>query len=347
MARGSLASCTEGMMRPAVPPLDTNIFDHLRVIYHYRRMILVVCFLAVAITGAVCFTSRPTFEATASVVSPSDLMQGDMVLAGGMLGMGETALLRKITNTASVADMYAGILQSRTVADALVDKFDLTKVYKVSSRTKARGYLWRKTNVKVSEDGILYVTVVDRDRDRAAAMANAFVEELDSQNKRLSTGQATSKRVFLENRLKEVEQKLSQIDSILSSEAKVQEMLYELLAREYEVAKIEEAKSMPTVQVLDPASPPETRRARGTIRKAGLAGIVALVGAIFVAFCREYVRAYRQRELLGSSGAAVLQGSAADRVTTDAGNLQIPSPQGGGTEVNNVCGKPLGATQAR
>jgi len=345
MARGSFASCPEGTMRPAIPPLDTNVFDHLRVIHRYRWMILVVCFLSAAVTGVVCFTSRPTFEATTSVVSPSDLMQGDMVLAGGMLGMGETALLRKITNTASVADMYAGILQSRTVADALVDKFDLTKVYKVSSRTKARGYLRRKTNVKVSEDGILYVTVVDWDRDRVAAMANAFVEELDRQNKRLSTGQATSKRVFLENRLKEAEQKLSQIDNILLSEAKVQEMLYELLVREYEIAKIEEAKSMPTIQVLDPASPPEIRRARGTIRKAGLAGIVALVGMICVAFCREYIRACRQREPQGLSGAAALHESAADRAT-NAANLQIPAPQGGGTETDRVCGKPLDATRA-
>jgi uncharacterized protein involved in exopolysaccharide biosynthesis len=326
--------------------LDTNIFDHLRVIYRYRWMILVVCFLSAAITGTVCFTSRPTFEATASVVSPSDLMQGDMVLAGGMLGMGETALLRKITNTASVADMYAGILQSRTVADTLVDKFDLTKVYKVSSRTKARGYLQRKTNVKVSEDGILYVTVVDLDRDRAAAMANAYVEELDRQNKRLATGQATSKRVFLENRLKEAEQKLSQIDNILLADAKVQEMLYELLVRECEIARIEEAKSMPTVQVLDPASPPEVRRARGTIRKAGLAGIVALAGTIFVAFCREYIRAYRQRELQGLAGAMAFGESAADRVTTGTANLQIPAPQGGGMETDRASGKPLEATRA-
>jgi len=346
MARGSFASCTEGTMRPAIPPLDTSIFDHLRVIYHYRWMILVVCFLSAAITGVVCFLSRPTFEATASIVSPSDLMQGDMGLATGMLGMGETALLRKITNTASVADMYAGILQSRIVADTLVDKFDLTKVYKVSSRTKARKYLLRKTNVKVSEDGILYVTVVDRDRDRAAAMANAYVEELDRQNKRLSTGQATSKRVFIENQLKEVEQKLSQVDNILLSDAKVQEMLYELLMREYEIARIEEAKSMPTIQVLDTASPPELRRARGTIRKAGLAGIVALVGTIFLAFGREYVRAYRQRESQGLSGVAALHESAAGQVTTDTANLQIPTPQGGGTETDRVRGTPLEATRA-
>jgi uncharacterized protein involved in exopolysaccharide biosynthesis len=345
MARGSFASGTTETMRPAVPPLDTSVFDHLRVIYRYRWIILIVCFLSAGITGVVCFTRPPTFEAMASVVSPPDL-QGEMGLAGGMLGIGEAALLRQITNTASVADMYAGILQSRVVTDAIIDKFDLKNVYKVGSRTKARRRLQHKTKVNVSEDGILSVTVVDRDRDRAAAMANAYVQELDCQNKRLSAGQATSKRIFVEKQLKEVEQKLSRVDTLLLSDAKVQEMLHELFVREYEIAKIEEAKSMPTIQVLDTASPPETRRARGTVRKAGLAGIVALVCTIFFAFSREYIRACRQRERQGLS-MAELGESATGRVTTNATDLQIPAPQEGGTQTDRVCAKPFEATQAK
>jgi uncharacterized protein involved in exopolysaccharide biosynthesis len=128
-------------------------------------------------------------------------------------------------------------------------------------------------------------------------MANAYVEELDRQNKRLSVGQATSKRVFLENRLKEVEQKLSRIDSIPAREAEVQEMLYELLMRELELARIEEAKSMPTIQVFDPAHPPEMRKGKGTVRKAVLAGIAAFLCVTFFAFCREcYVGCCRREQ---------------------------------------------------
>jgi len=123
----------------------------------------------------------------------------------------------------------------------------LTRVYEVEGATyKARKKLRENTNMDASDEGIVYIAVEDRDPNRAAAIANAYVEELDEQNKRLSSGQATSKRVFLETRLKEIEQKLSRIESIPSHEAQVQEMLYELLIRESEIAKIEEAKSMPT-----------------------------------------------------------------------------------------------------
>jgi uncharacterized protein involved in exopolysaccharide biosynthesis len=120
-------------------------------------------------------------------------------------------------------------------------------------------------------------------------MANAFVEELDRQNKRLSAGQATSKRIFLGNRLKEIEAKMGEIDTMLAREAAVQEMLFELLTKEYEIAKIEEAKSMPTIQVLDEADVPEKRMARGTVRKTLLAGFCAFVMGVIIVLAREYV----------------------------------------------------------
>jgi capsule polysaccharide export protein KpsE/RkpR len=45
----------------------------------------------------------------------------------------------------------------------------------------------------------------------------------------------------------------------LSRETKIQETVYELLTERYEVAKVEEAKEIPTVKVLDAANWPETK----------------------------------------------------------------------------------------
>lgn len=144
--------------------------------------------------------------------------------------------------------------------------------------------------------GAVKIVVTDLDPNRAAAMANAYVNELDAQNKRLSTGEATSKRVFLEGRLKEVEDKLSGIESIPAHEAQVQEMLYEWLVRECELAKLEEAKSMPTLQVLDEAVAAELPMARGTVKKGVMAGIVAAMFGVFWAFIREYIAAVKARD---------------------------------------------------
>ena len=164
-----------------------------------------------------------------------------------------------------------------------------------SIRSDARKQLERNTTVKTTDGGAVRITVPDRDPNRSAAIANAYVEELDKRNKKLSAGQATSKRIFLENRLKEVEGKLSKIDNILSREAKTQEMLYDLLVQQYEMAKIEEARSMPTIQVLDPAVVPELGVGRGTARKGVLAGVAAFMLGVFLAFSREYVVQARRR----------------------------------------------------
>lgn len=268
---------------------ELNIFDHIQVALKYRRMILLICIVAVVVTGTMCFLSPEIYSATTSIVPPMEMLQREPGLAAGFLGTGQSAVLRRLMDVTGIADMYVGILKSRAVLDAIIDKFDLMNVYEgARSKTGVRGELQDNTTVKVSDEGIVNITVRDRDPNRAAAMANAYVEELDQRNKRLSSGQATSKRIFLGNRLKEIEERLSRIDNILSREATIQEMLFELLTREYELAKIEEAKSMPTIQVLDEAIVPEERMARGTIRKTAMAGVGSLMFAVFLAFAREY-----------------------------------------------------------
>jgi uncharacterized protein involved in exopolysaccharide biosynthesis len=286
------------VIRGKVTSDELNLFDHLRVLFKYRRMICLVCTFAALAVGLISFMLPPMYVATASIVPPSETMAGDAGLGVGLLGGSGASLLRKVMDVSSVVDMYVGILQSRVATDAIIDRFDLMRAYEVgSSRHRARARLQRSTRLNVSDDSILYIAVEDRDRERAAAMANAYVEELDRLNKKLSAGQSTSKRIFLETRLQDMEANLSRQD-IPTRKEQVQEMLYELLIRELEIAKIEEAKSMPTIQVLDSAVPPERRKARRTVVKAMLSAIIAFVCMVFVAFGREYARECSAQEAM-------------------------------------------------
>lgn len=295
MAPGDSESSSNTTGWRGSPPWELNVFDHIRVVLKYRWLILVVCLLASGVAGTVTYLWPPSYTATASVVPPAE-SGGQMGLGMSLLGSGGASLLRQVMDVSSTMDMYIGILGSRAVEEAIVDQFDLIDVYEKPTRYKTVRKLRKNTRINSSNEGILYITVEDKDPNRAAAMANAYVEELDRQNKKLSVGQATSKRIFLEGRLKEVEQKLSGIASLPSREAMIQETLYELLMRELEMAKIEEARSMPTIQVLDAAVRPEIRTPKGTIRKAVLAGIVALVCVVFLVFGREYCIEYARHE---------------------------------------------------
>ena len=276
---------------------EINLIDYFMVIFKYRIMILCICIFAVVTTAIVSLLKPKIYSATATIVSPMDIMQKQTGLAGALGG--KSSMLSKAIGVTSVANMYAGILESRVIVDVIIDRFDLMKVYEENKyKSNVREKLRNNTFTKVSDEGIVSITVEDRDPNRAAAMANAYVEELDRQNKRLSAGQATSKRLFLVNRLEEIEQELSKIENLLSRDAKIKEMLFELLSTEYELAKIEEAKSMPTIQVLDRAIVPEQRMARGTKKKVMLAGAVSLMVAGLLAFVREYFAKARNVQVL-------------------------------------------------
>jgi uncharacterized protein involved in exopolysaccharide biosynthesis len=105
--------------------------------------------------------------------------------------------------------LFTGILRSRTVEDRLIQRFDLHKVYGFRLEEDTRATLLE--NTEISEDrksGIISITVTDRDRQRATAIAQAYVEELNQLVAELSTSAAHRERVFLQERLGNVKRDL-------------------------------------------------------------------------------------------------------------------------------------------
>ena len=282
---------------------EINLLDYLRVIYKYKWMIMIFTIIAMAATVAYSLSQPRMYQASTSIVPPIDQLSRSGGSLASKLGGAGSMLLQGMLNQGDLSSLYVGLLESRAVSDALVDKFDLMNVYGDTAeifKTDARSILKSNTSIKASKEGIVHITVKDLDATRAADIANAYVEELDVQNKRLSGGQATGKRVFLETRLKEIQGELNKIDSLQSRDVQVKEMLYGLLSNECEMAKIEEAKSMPTIQVLDQAIAPERGLGRGTVQKGQLAGVVALILGIFGAFGLEYVQGLERVKTKGS-----------------------------------------------
>jgi uncharacterized protein involved in exopolysaccharide biosynthesis len=266
---------------------EIYLFEYFKVIFKYWVMIFSICGIAIATTVVVIFLSADIFSATTTIVPPVDIIQNESDWAHG-LGAGKRSVLANVMGVMNIAGIYIHILESRVVADAIIDRFDLLKVYDVKERFMAREILEGNTSFEATNEGILYITVKDKDPCMAAAMANAYVEELDRLNKRLSSGQATSKRQFIEKRLKEIDDQLSDIINIPKRKADALETLYGTLVVEYELARIEEAKSMPTIAVLDEANVPEVRMSRGAKRKVALAGFVSFIFVVFSAFVREH-----------------------------------------------------------
>jgi uncharacterized protein involved in exopolysaccharide biosynthesis len=105
----------------------------------------------------------------------------------------------------STSELLVGVLASRTVEDRLIERFDLRKVYRTRRMDTTRKALKAWTDVIVDRKSqIITIKVTDTSPLRAAALAEAYVEELNRTLAELSTSSARRERVFLEARLQTV-----------------------------------------------------------------------------------------------------------------------------------------------
>jgi len=123
---------------------------------------------------------------------------------GGLAGAAGGALGIRNPN-----DLYVGMLKSRTVADNLIARFNLGKVYDEDLLSKTRARLEDATNISSGKDGIITIEVDDKDPKRAADLANAYVDELKKLTKVLAVTEASQRRLFFEQQLAEARDKLA------------------------------------------------------------------------------------------------------------------------------------------
>jgi len=136
--------------------------------------------------------------------SSSGLAMAAAALTGGGAG-GLGGLAGELLGQKSTSDLLVGVLSSRTVEDAIIQRFDLRKVYSYRRMEDARKHLAARTDISVDRKSqILTISVTDNSPQRAAAMAQAYVEELNRTVADVSTSAARRERIFLEGRLQAV-----------------------------------------------------------------------------------------------------------------------------------------------
>src|ERR1700730_585078 len=186
-----------------------------QLLWKNRRFLAQAIFAGLCVGLVVALLIPSRYESTVQLMPPDSQSGGLAMLAaltakaGGGSGGGLGAVAGDLLGVKSSGALFVGILKSRTLQDRLIDRFQLKKVYSVKHTEDARKTL--SENTAASEDrktGIVTVTVTDHDPKRAAAIAQAHVEELNQLSAQLSTSAAHRERVFLEERLTAVKRDL-------------------------------------------------------------------------------------------------------------------------------------------
>jgi capsule polysaccharide export protein KpsE/RkpR len=134
-------------------------------------------------------------------------MAGKTGTSSGLSGFSGVA--SELLGVKSSGALFVGIVGSQTVQDRVIGEFDLQRVYRDSKIEDVRKDLTEHTDITEDrKSGIITIGVTDRDPKRAAAMAHAYVDELDRLVAQVSTSSARRERIFLEERLKTVKTEL-------------------------------------------------------------------------------------------------------------------------------------------
>ncbi|MEA2064350.1 MAG: Wzz/FepE/Etk N-terminal domain-containing protein [Gemmatimonadota bacterium] len=191
------------------------------------RLLATVCVLTALVAGAVNFFMLPKWYRARTVIMPP---QEKSAFSGlGMLLSNATSLPGGISRLASgITSINAGqyefvtILSSRTLADSLIDKFDLEKVYKSRFRFLARKELRNHTVIDFPPEGHIVVTVeAKQDPQLACDLANEYVRQLNNILLDMGGNNASGKRRFIASRLGETRIHLAALeDSLLEFQEK-------------------------------------------------------------------------------------------------------------------------------
>ncbi|BAL97460.1 Wzz/FepE/Etk N-terminal domain-containing protein [Rubrivivax gelatinosus] len=165
-----------------------------------RRKLLT---LAPICTGIVVlgasFMIKPTFTARTTFLPPQQQQSATsaaITQLGALAGLGGSAALK------SPADQYVALMQSETVSDRIIEKFDLMQTYEAKYRFEARKILTESIRISVGKkDGLITVEADDHSPERAAEMANQYVVELRRMTSDLALTEAQQRRVFFEQQL--------------------------------------------------------------------------------------------------------------------------------------------------
>ncbi len=206
----------EELLPPDIPAVDGQgrAVALLRLLWNERRFLGGTVFAGLVLGTLLAFLLPKRYEATTQLMPPDSQSTSGLAMLAAMsarTGSGLGAVAGDLLGIKSSGALFVGILRSRTVQDRLIERFHLKNVYGMRLQEDARRKLTETT--AISEDrksGIITITVTDRDPKRAAAIGQAYVEELDRLVADLSTSAARRERLFLEGRLKEVKQDLDQ-----------------------------------------------------------------------------------------------------------------------------------------
>ncbi|MFA4948262.1 MAG: hypothetical protein WC674_07125 [Candidatus Krumholzibacteriia bacterium] len=188
----------------------------LLVIRRHIKVILIVTIAGFLISAAV------------SILLPSRFVASTMFAPTGV-EKDLTNLKEFFAPMGSFGESFAGylrarknylidyLIRSRRMSDLIDARFDLRRVYGVTDRDEAWRKLGENTAVVIKDEGVIVLIVEDRDRERAIAIAEEYLAQLDTILLDLVVENSRDRMQFLNGEVARRERALAVADSLIGS----------------------------------------------------------------------------------------------------------------------------------
>lgn len=196
---------------------EISLIELLTVIAERKRVVLWTTGLFAIISLVIAFLLPKWYTATVTLLPPQQnsslgaAMASQLGSLGGLASLAGGSLGLKNPN-----DMFVGMLKSRTVEDAMIQKFGLMQEYHQRYLSDARKTFERHVAVDGNaKDGLIHISVEARDPIRAAELANNYVDQFRRLSEHLAITEASQRRLFFEQQLEQAKDNLANAEESL------------------------------------------------------------------------------------------------------------------------------------
>lgn len=283
---------TDNITEPPEPETSIDIFALLGAVWAKRKMIILVVTVSTLLSVGVSLILPESFLATTVILPDGD--KSKMSSLGGLSDLASLAGVN-VGGEGSLVKLYPTILKSEAVLKNVIYKkyqtkkfpqpVNLIEYWEVEAKTPE---LQHEIALKALHDmldvametktQVITMSLSMPEPQLAADILNGVTAELNNFLLNKKTTSAGNQRKFVEDRLVEVKQDLTEAENTLKEfreknkqvlsprlmldqerlirDVQINGVVYTELRKQFELVKIEEVKNIPVINAMDPARAP-------------------------------------------------------------------------------------------
>ncbi len=196
---------------------EITLLDVLIALAERRRTILYVTVACAVLAAGISLLLHNRYTATVVLLPPQQNSSIGSALASQLGNLGSVAALAggslAIKNP---NDMFVAMLKSQTVEDGMVRHFELQREYHKRLLSDARKALESHSTVEATgKDGLIHISVEDWNPERAAELANGYVDQFRDLSKNLALTEAQRRASFFSQQLETAKNNLANAEEAM------------------------------------------------------------------------------------------------------------------------------------